>query len=148
MEMEDRFKFKVWDYRHERFCEEWESKDGRLSGFVRLDIDEETGIEDKINCSLSFFSDKHRFHIIQCAGVKDKVGNLIYGGFILISSIGEQKQYHRVVFKNGSFGVASAGHISFIHLDSFVLHEGKVELEIAGNQFQNMELLKIECKDD
>lgn len=146
MEMEDRFKFKVWDYLINRFCEEWQSKDGRLSGFVRLDINEETGIANRIFCSLSFFSDKNRFHIIQSAGIRDKNKKLIFEKSILKSVIDTQDEYYKVIQQYGCFGmknIAGGRIATFLHLDHYLIEE-KQEVEIIGNEFENPKLLEID----
>jgi len=143
--MEDRFKFRIWDKRFK--C--W------------LELSEETGNweahKDDPNISYTFFElfelnlRKGTIEIMQCTGLKDKNGELIYEGDILF-----HKYWVSPEMSSGGDWYEDTFEVKLPH---FFLDLGKTlysspetlsefcsYYEMKGNIYENPELLKGETK--
>lgn len=79
----------------------------------------------------------------QYTGLTDKNGNRIYENDILNCEVVGIQYPAKVVFKNGSFGVAYT-HRGIDYFNPFTSFVESVEFEIIGNIHDNPELLKGE----
>lgn len=88
-------------------------------------------------------------HLVDCntvgqyTGLTDKKGNRIYENDILNCEVVGIQYPAKVVFKNGSFGVAYT-HRGIDYFNPFTSFVESVEFEIIGNIHDNPELLKGE----
>ena len=76
--------------------------------------------------------------LMQYTGLKDKNGVEIYEGDIL--NYGDYSQSHEVIFKNGCFWGHAIGCGENIGIG---LYNALEDLEIAGNIYDNPELLEV-----
>lgn len=128
--MQDRFKFRVW---------ETDQKIMKDCTQITLDKDQ-TGsmcdVKGKVTAHLVY---QPHYIVMQCTGLKDKNGKLIYEGDIVkanyITPIGENKEkICTIEFNRCAF---------WIHYDSFAsyLANEECEYEIVGNIYENKDLL-------
>jgi uncharacterized phage protein (TIGR01671 family) len=129
-------KFKVWDKKYKRFIEGGELIYYLYSGNERLEVN--------IN-ELGYENDEYKqsdFVICQFTGVTDKNGKEIYEGDIVkYLFIGDFEKkydlYEYVIFYKGCsvFNNSKRGLMFFLD-----------DLEVLGNIYENLELLKGEIK--
>ena len=130
--MQDRFRFRVWwkpDYEKPKMLYNAEQTYDFLKGAPEIIPADSFGevLEDK------------DFIVMQCTGLKDKNGKLIYEGDIVkanyITPIGENKEkICTIKFNRCAF---------WIHYDSFASYLANEECayEIIGNIYENKDLL-------
>ena len=127
MKAQDRFKFRAWY-----------EKDKEM---IYFDFDL---INDE---SRAFYKESiEGSEIMQCTGLKNKNGKLIYEGDIFEAITGYQREVFEVFFSQGSFGAANIGNHG---KHRFILHEylsGNYhlkleEIRIIGNIYETPELL-------
>ena len=119
--MQDRFKFRVWD------------SDNNVFDYIDLtDIEETIRVLDSYENYFwsDYFKDKPEY-LMQCTGLKDKNGKLIYEGDIV-------KIYDRfidkIIFHKGCFCVSKGSY----NQATYWKHD---TLEVIGNIYENKELL-------
>lgn len=85
---------------------------------------------------IDFAIGKNRVEIMQYIGIKDKNGNLVFEGDIVIV-FNKTANMGKVVFDNGMYCVRSAKYKV-----PQVLLQFKEDIEIIGNIYENPELIK------
>lgn len=125
--MQDRFKFKIWDKEQKRFFS--------FDDFKKYEV--EFNFDPDTNEVLCEYNDA-RYVVIQCTGLKDKTGKLIYEGDIVI----QHQTVYSVNWSEGSFCFLNINYVNFT-VDS-VAPERQV---IIGNIYENPELLEVENAD-
>ena len=128
--MPDRFKFRIWD----KFCETW------LTDFA---INQDGEINRFFNNEEAL---KRRFVLMQCTGLKDKNGKLIYEGDVVNGTCGVY--WGKMIVKfNENEAKFYMYRIDKRYTD---LHfhgknqEDNFELEVIGNIYENHKLLEVE----
>ena len=128
--MQDRFKFRIWD------------KDKKkMFDCIQINFTENAYGSNKIKdneCSIHLMYQPH-LELIQCTGLKDKNGKLIYEGDILRNAkTGEL----RTVAWHGTMAgyVWSKLHIDFLY-EFGALFRAFDKYEIIGNIYENPELI-------
>jgi uncharacterized phage protein (TIGR01671 family) len=127
--MQDRFKFRVWD----KFCETW------LTDFA---INQDGEINKFFNSEEAL---KRRFVLMQCTGLKDKNGKLIYEGDVVNGTCGVYWGEMIVKFNENE----AKFYMYRIDKRYTDLHfhgknqEDNFELEVIGNIYENPELLEV-----
>ena len=119
------FKFRVWDIERECYLDETELAGITPDGKYILYIEEE---------EISKLEIEGGYIFEQYTGLKDKNGNEIYDGDILLDDIGEPCEPWTVKFDYGKF----IGEIQGVVEDLFEL----TDLEIIGNIHENAEFLE------
>ena len=127
--MNDRFKFRVWDKENKKFLHDL-SFDISYSGSLILSC----GIEGKKYINPN---DNNRYILIQCTGLKDKNGKLIYEGD-LVKDITLNRIFE-VGYKKCAFYLENEEHIGYFHELATAYSEKR--LEVIGNIYENKELL-------
>jgi uncharacterized phage protein (TIGR01671 family) len=135
--MEDRFKFRIWD----KFCETW------LTDFA---INQDGEINRFFNNKEAL---KRRFVLMQCTGLKDKNGKLIYEGDIFRTTEGcrgkEYSCYLVVKYSEGCYSLdgsytTSGNTVKFVNYDlrdvTWDLQDSEL-FELVGNIYENPEFL-------
>ncbi len=112
--MQDRFKFNAWDKKHNKMYYEVQY------GLYGLNFSDLLENED--------------FKIIQCTGLKDKNGKLIYEGDILRIN---NRGIHPVEYMDcyAQFHIEGHGVVESFFSNTY---------EIIGNIYENLELLEVE----
>ena len=125
--MKDRFRFRVWNRRDKKMIYNAEDVyDGFLSGFCE---NENNNNDGWISCFGEYLG-KEEYIIMQCTGLKDKNGNLIYEGDVIreLNITGRDEMYeNEVKWCNAGFDLTADADFS---------------LEVLGNIYENPELLK------
>lgn len=119
--MNDRFKCRVWDYKRKEMRNVWS-----ITPFGAIVNDVKTNgykISFKDCC------------IMQCTGLRDKNGELIFEGDILKTKTGLAK----VVYFLAEFVLESIHNTDFSFIDW-----DTVEQEVIGNIYENPELLEVQ----
>jgi len=122
--MNDRFKFRAWD-KTQKIMVEFDLYDQDCYHLGRLQRAEQPVYEE--NCE-----------IMQCTGLKDKNGKLIFEGDILQTPLGIFEVFYRDGF--AAFYVRQDNWIDLLHNPMEKI--GNIEwFEIIGNIYENPELL-------
>ena len=124
--MNDRFKFRIWDKKIKKIRSVW-----GLTPF------------GPVACDSVKMGGTHRVPlgdciIMQCTGLKDKDGKLIYEGDIVTDVLANK------FIVNFSIEYSSFLLTNIKTKESMVFYP-KVKLEVIGNQFENPELLEEQC---
>ena len=115
--MNDRFKFRVWD------------------SIFRQMINLEGQDSSPYNVSLC-----PQNHVMQCTGLKDCNGKLIYEGDIVKDTGYELGNIYKIGFKKGAFYLENDESIAYFHELRKCFSESR--LEIIGNIYTTPELLE------
>lgn len=158
--MKDRFNFRCWDKENKKFLHNL-SFDISTNETLILNC----GIEGKKYINLN---DTDRYTLMQCTGLKDKNGKLIYEGDV----VRFEKTYECACFTNVKvvlfkivwcdYGFMAKqikiikGNESYefpltlsklLEIAPYTEHQTTINLEVIGNIYENPELLK-ECEDE
>lgn len=115
--MQDRFKFRVWDKASKKMHEVW--------GFSKMSV----SFGDAKVHSLSH----NECVLMQCTGLKDKNGKLIFEGDIVRNGL----HNNLIEWFKGGFWVNG-----FINGARWEIHQYHQSLEVIGNIHENPELLE------
>ena len=122
--MQDRFRFRIWD----KFCETW------LTDFA---INQDGEINKFFNSEEAL---KRRFVLMQCTGLKDKNGKLIYEGDLV-------KNWDNLIYQifwqedAACYLVESIRSKNKLGIYSLISYQNN--LEVIGNIYENPELLEV-----
>ena len=133
--MNDRFKFRIWDKIHNRFL----CIDNQKRIIFDYEDKEIRILEDEENaCWLHIPFDE--CIILQCTGLKDKNGKLIYEGDIVIEHYYNTKEtaIKKVFFDEKVIGFAYTDGIEYNQLS---ITDGD-RLQVIGNIYENAELIE------
>lgn len=147
--MQDRFKFRIWDKPTSRMF-----YDVAL-GFIKAPMRSDWVCTDTPDGQISYTGERLKdIEIMQCTGLKDKNGKLIYEGDIVLypdeyCRRNKYKIHLEIVWDNGEYRArgdfTTKGHsIQFrdYRLVDFTLENGLMDVEILGNKYKNPELLE------
>lgn len=126
--MQDRFKFRVWD----KFCETW------LTDFA---INQDGEINKFFNSEEAL---KRRFVLMQCTGLKDKNGKLIFEGDILIQKEENAGPTKKLVIWEEDGGYLGLKDLKKSFFGVVTFHRFGYTYEVIGNIYENPELLEVE----
>lgn len=159
--MQDRFNFRFWDKKNNLMIYPSEQlSDEEYTKLEKIYLKDEWYITPEITLtdSLNYF-DNRPFEIMQCTGLKDKNGKLIYEGDILDLYVSSKKLYrYQVKYEIGSFMLVSQDEIfdfknvwnDNVYPLSQLYFEYQNEencidqCEVVGNIYENPELLENE----
>ena len=138
--MQDRFKFRLYD-----------KAIGEMVYDVCIGFIKDSGKTDDWVCAdtscgqITYRDDKLKdIVLMQCTGLTDKNGKLIYEGDIIKYLYYNPERYTKwiVVFNPDTleFGTRDYGYIGYQRLTSYSIFNNKVE--VIGNIYENPELLK------
>ena len=98
----------------------------------------------EISLTNCYYTDLDYSRLMQCTGLQDKNGKLIYEGDIIKYLYYNPERYTKwvVVFNPDTleFGTRGYGYIGYQRLTSYSIFNNKVE--VIGNIYENPELLK------
>ena len=152
--MQDRFKFRIWD-KHLK----------KMFDCIQINFTENAYGSNKIKddeCSIHLIYQPH-LELMQCSGLKDKNGKLIYEGDILDLYVSSKKLYrYEVKYEIGSFMLVSQDEIfdfknvwnDNVYPLSQLYYEYQNEencideCEVIGNIYENPELLEEASNDN
>lgn len=137
--MQDRFKFRAWN-----------TQSKTMKEVSQLSFDEKQVAEyapkDKVSVHLNF---QPHFILMQCTGLKDKNGKLIYEGDIvnLKNTRFDFEETRVVMFKDCAFqfSLPNSTQIDrplYCWAINYLNHYKHIELEIIGNIYETPELLE------
>ena len=139
--MQDRFKFRVWSKKYNKFIEDNSYPIGsdyqliitQSGTLIKLGLgDFEDDCEDSY--SWATFNDYEQDCIVmQSTGLKDKNGKLIYEGDIVKTS----KGIANVEYDNTYAYFGLTNFLTVFSFDNFI----NEEIEVIGNRYENKELL-------
>lgn len=139
----DRFKFRVWDKKMNKFIEYGDLFQNANIDFICLEPDGTLQIGEDIPYEGFMFADIKIQHFIinQCTGLKDKNGTLIFEGDVVKECSGNPYK-HEVTFRNGSFLFESKyGSVSLYDIN--LTKDNRFDnCVIIGNIYENKELLE------
>lgn len=150
--MQDRFKFRIW-YGPEKKMMLFNNPaliDGKVNskdngGLLFRNYDH--NIKDVHECN------PKDFKLMQCTGLKDKNGKLIYEGDIvnLKNTRLNFEQTHVVMFKNCAFQFSLPNSMQidrplYCWAINYLNHYKHIDLEVLGNIYENPELLTEEVQ--
>lgn len=149
--MQDRFKFRIWEKETKTMIEldavGYSSFDPFAKGISRL-ILILSGLDNTFHYNKQCLYDNDKFsEPMQCTGLKDKNGKLIFEGDVI--ELEERvykklyKVYFQVIFENGSYYLKAdfTTHSGFLQFRCYFLSEYAEEIEVIGNIYENPELL-------
>jgi hypothetical protein len=133
--MKDRFKFRAWLKQEKRMVDVRQITDMESVHYIKFEK-----WNDSINCPT--FAHLEDIILLQCTGLKDKNGKLIYEGDIVTSCNGHN---FFINFEYGSFGAQHIGSNTWYSSATCSFHEKK--FQVIGNVHLNPELLKGDKND-
>ena len=122
--MQDRFKFRVWNKEQQKLYF-WE------------DLEKSKGDNSFYWCMLQAQNDEKNNILMQCTGLKDKNGKLIYEGDIL------QENWHKYILEwgNGAYVIKDIKTgTSYMFTSGLCIEKS----EVIGNIYEKTELLEVE----
>lgn len=138
--MEDRLKFRAWLKNYKKMADVFQITFNESAQFIKFYTIwlnsprlNEWGQTENINDCISY-ADLKDVELIQCTGLKDKNGELIYESDIAKDDDGYEN--YKVVWDNES--------ASYKLKQGLWLHEFDNNIEIIGNIFENPELLEVD----
>lgn len=129
--MEDRFKFRVWDKTKKNMVESNRVVIHDGDSYPRLPNAKYKDVREDF-CYFHQWDDKQDVVLMQCTGLKDKNGKLIYEGDVVKEEL-EGECYYEVVKHDLKTASYFAGEM--------YLHEALEVYEVIGNIHENPELL-------
>ena len=130
--MNNRFKFRFFDKKKQKMM--YENSD--FSDYCK---EEWWGHEERMALeALDVFDNPEHYILMQCTGLKDKNGKLIYEGDI-VRDINIPSYFYIIVWFKGGFYLKSTVSNSFLVFDT-------TQQEVIGNIYENPELLEV-CDD-
>ena len=153
--MNNRFKFRVWSKKYNKFIEDNRYPIGsdyqliitQSGTLIKLGLgDFEDDCEDSYSWA-TFDNYEQDCIVMQCTGLKDKNGKLIYEGDILGGTYGNLYVHYCDSCKQFQLKASDYGCIACegdVHWYEVVESEDENELEVVGNIYQNPELLEVE----
>ena len=121
--MQDRFKFRVWNKEQQKLYF-WE------------DLEKSKGDNSFYWCMLQAQNDEKNNILMQCTGLKDKNGKLIYEGDIL------QENWHKYILEwgNGAYVIKDIKTgTSYMFTSGLCIEKS----EVIGNIYENIDLLEV-----
>lgn len=138
--MNDRFKFRVYNKRLQKMYDV-RSMSEYQGSIVRIEVDD---YNENNEYKLLIFDDYCKIIedciLIQCIGLKDRNGVLIYEGDIVKDTGYELDTIYKVGFKKGAFFLENDDVIAYFHELRKCFSESR--LEIIGNIYTTPELLE------
>lgn len=146
--MKDRFKFRIFEKESKEMFEldavGYSSFDPFGEGISRL-IMIPSGLENTFHYNKQCLYDNDKFSKpMQCTGLKDKHGKLIYEGDILYLNSCDMKcviEWHKPSYR---LMVHILGPDDIVDFDEILNEKGKCPFEVIGNIYENPELLRKE----
>lgn len=142
--MNDRFRFRVWNIKEKEMIYNAEIAYDGMNYNTEWQIGNNTN-DGWVDCFGYYLDYPNDYEVMQCTGLKDKNGKLIYEGDILggtyenlyVHYCNNCKQFQ---LKANDYGcMACEGDV---HWCEVVESEDENELEVIGNIYQNKELLE------
>lgn len=148
--MQDRYKFKIWDKTEKKFLP-LDSKTENTDSWISIDNTGVYLVERDNARDVAFFTDiTEDVIILQCTGLKDKNGKLIYEGDIVSVKVKIQDSLYEdeYYFQNYKGGIIfEKGIIAIDVIDTtkhpISLYYHAKDCEVVGNIYENPELLEI-----
>lgn len=132
--MQDRFRFRAWNFKENKYYQQNEK------GMFKLGGELPNGTPVGVLCSVEDLTNNRNydknFVVEQCTGSKDKNGKLIYEGDI-VETHDYTTEYSQIVFEKGCYVLKSKDVAMYEHLSNY-----EKECRIIGNIHENSELLE------
>ena len=127
--MKDRFKFRIWDKPTSKMFYDV------CLGYIKAPMFSDWVCADTPDGQISYTGDRLKdIEIMQCTGLKDKNGKLIYEGDILKT----KTDLAKVVYFHGEFVLDSIHNTDFSFIDWDTTEQAAI-----GNIYENPELLEV-----
>lgn len=147
--MQDRYKFKIYDKTEKKFLP-LDSKTENTDSWISIDNTGVYLVERDNARDVAFFTDiTEDVIILQCTGLKDKNGKLIYEGDIVSVKVKIQDSLYEdeYYFQNYKGGIIfEKGIIAIDVIDTtkhpISLYYHAKDCEVVGNIYENPKLLK------
>ncbi len=136
--MQDRFKFRLWDKAISEMSYDV------CVGFIKDGINRDWVCADTTCGQITYTEDKLKDIILmQCTGLKDINGKLIYEGDIVQET--SIDGIYKIGYKKCAIYLESEDHICYLHELAKAFSEKR--LKIIGNIYENPELLEVSDDD-
>lgn len=147
--MQDRYKFKIWDKTEKKFLP-LDSKTENTDSWISIDNTGVYLVERDNARDVAFFTDiTEDVIILQCTGLKDKNGKLIYEGDIVSVKVKIQNSFYEdeyyfenykgeIIFEKGKIAIDVIDTTK--HPISLYYHAK--DCEVIGNIYENPKLLE------
>lgn len=152
--MQDRYKFKIWDKTEKKFLP-LDSKTENTDSWISIDNTGVYLVERDNARDVAFFTDiTEDVIILQCTGLKDKNGKLIYEGYVVKTTFDDNSKTIFYVIWNNENALFNGKIIKKGETNAFCINEDYLyyllangideKTEIIGNIYENPELLREE----